>query len=57
MKQLASIISLFVPGLAIAHPGHAVTEQLHSLIHVEHLFVIGAVFFVLAMIGIIKKQL
>ena len=57
MKQLASIISLFVPGLAIAHPGHAVTEHLHNLIHIEHLFVIGAILFALAMTGIIKKQL
>ena len=56
MKQLASIISLIVPGIAIAHPGHAVTEQLHTLLHNEHLLVLIAIAAaVVATAGIINK--
>lgn len=55
MRQLIIVISFFLPGMAIAHPGHAVTEQLHTLIHSEHLLVLLSIVVVAAVARIIKK--
>ena len=56
MKKLAFYIALLVPGIAFAHPGHAVTEQLHGLLHSEHLLVLVTIAVaVIATAGIIKK--
>jgi len=55
MRQLIIVISLIIPGMVFAHPGHAVTEQLHTLIHSEHLLVLLSIVVVAAVIRIIKK--
>ena len=56
MKKLAHYVALLMPGIAFAHPGHAVTEQLHTLLHSEHLLVLIAIAAaVIATAGIINK--
>ena len=56
MKKLAYYLTLFAPAVASAHPGHAVTEQIHSLLHGEHLLVLVAIAVaVIATAGIVNR--
>ena len=56
MKKLTLSMTLLVPGIAFAHPGHAVTEQLHAMLHGEHLLVLVAIVAAVTVTaGIIKK--
>jgi hypothetical protein len=43
MKKLAAVVSVFIPGTLFAHPGHGIGEQVHGLLHSEHLLILSMV--------------
>jgi len=49
------IISLTLPGIAPAHPGHVTNEQVHGFLHVEHLLALIAIVIVLFIGKVLKK--
>ena len=56
MKRLANSILLMIPGVTLAHPGHEATEQIHGILHSEHLLIVLAIIIgVIATSVVIKK--
>ena len=61
MKKLIPFIAYIIfgiitPGIAVAHSGHTVLEQIHSFIHAEYIFVMIGIAGALVINIIIRKR-
>ena len=50
------LLGCITTGSALAHSGHATLDQLHGLLHAEHVFILAGVIGVIAIGRIIKKR-
>lgn len=53
-KILLLLTALSMPGVVFSHPGHGLDQEVHSLLHGEHLLVLGAIVLLIYLVNSIR---
>jgi len=56
MKRLTGLLLLAAPATVFAHPGHLANEQVHGLLHGEHIVLLLAIVAIVYLLDFIRNR-